>query len=62
MKYMPKHIRIGKTQLISFCCWPRRARQIFIFARKNHLNVAIAMPYAIFTSIYQKFDTRRMEI
>ena len=34
------------------------ARQIFASDRKNRLNVATAMPSSIFTSIYQKFDTR----
>ena len=41
---------------------PVRAPQIFVSDRKNRLNVAFAMLYAIFTSIHQKFDWCRMDI
>ena len=54
----------GKT----FCAAPlmlffnlEKAPQIFVSDRKNRLNVAMAMPHTIFTSIHQKFDTRRMD-
>jgi len=56
---------IGRSCLtlqISYNFGAQRARSIFVSDRKNRLSVARAMPYAIFTSIHQKFDTRRISI
>ena len=38
------------------------ARQIFVPVCSNRLFVAMAMLYAVFTNIHQKFDQRRMDI
>jgi len=37
-----------------------KAPQIFASGLSNRLNVALAMLYAVFKAIYQKFDRRRM--
>lgn len=38
-----------------------RARQIFVSVISNVSTIAMAMLFAIFEHIYQKFDTRRMD-
>jgi hypothetical protein len=56
------HFQACLTQEIRGFLETRRARQIFVSAFSNRLDVAIAMPGAVFKNSHQKFDTRRINI
>ena len=61
MMDMPKHIRIGKMPLMSFYFGTLWARQIFVSVSSNVLTLATARLRKVFTDIYQKSASRRIE-
>ena len=61
MKDMPRHIQIVKAPLIFFSFETLWARQIFASVSSNVLTLAMARLCDVFTYIYQKFASCRMD-
>lgn len=58
---MPKHRKFlfDAVDLMSFVS-PKGRGKFLCLDHKNHLDVALAMPRLIFTTIHQKFITRKI--